>query len=346
MSSEITAHDIAVRLANFPHDRYLYVGGVMRSVAWAAGTVVLLQILRRRYWPRLLPWLVAFLSTMITLMTWGRGILFTNSRANEWDSVTTTLMGIAEFCLFAVLMPDESSDSSMGSILNYTRRAWDDFLILVKGLVDSARELYPRPGTFTRFLRYARVMGRDLRLIWKNRWANWMAWHSWFLILWIHPFLAIWLVWNRMALTDLANDYEPCLYKVSLGGHQTVSLPAQYMDWMGQDRIGATIASAVFLVCGICSLIAIHGFKSAPKLYSQLLRRKSLWAIFYLIGFLIPIYLPCYVVHTADKQRREAEDEIFKLEYAQTPLIPCRQTQQSFATPTPSPQSRARRTRR
>lgn len=108
MSSQLTVEQLASRLNNFPYDRYLYIGGFMRSVAWAAGTIVLLQLIRQpeKYLPRLLPWLVSFLATMVTLMTWGRGVLFTNSRASLGDSIIPTLMGILEFCLFAVLAPD------------------------------------------------------------------------------------------------------------------------------------------------------------------------------------------------------------------------------------------------
>jgi hypothetical protein len=79
----------------------------MRSVVWAAATIVLLEILanysKRKL--RLLPWLASLMATMVTLMTWGRGVLLTNSKADVWDSILPTLMGITEFCLFAVLAP-------------------------------------------------------------------------------------------------------------------------------------------------------------------------------------------------------------------------------------------------
>ncbi len=113
MSSTLTVQEVANRLSQFPHDRYLYIGGFMRSVALAAGTYVLLEILLdlKRYKLRLLPWTAALLATMITLTTWGRGVLLTNSRANLFDAVLPTLMGIAEFCLFAILAPRKNSDS-------------------------------------------------------------------------------------------------------------------------------------------------------------------------------------------------------------------------------------------
>jgi hypothetical protein len=112
MSSTLTVDAIQARLSQFPHDQYLYIGGFMRSVALAGGALVLLEILLefKRYWPRLLPWMVALGATLVTLTTWGRGILLTNSRADVADAVLPTLMGILEFCLFATLIPRRSPD--------------------------------------------------------------------------------------------------------------------------------------------------------------------------------------------------------------------------------------------
>jgi hypothetical protein len=107
MSAPITVEQVAIRLNNFPHDTYLYLGGFMRSVAWAAGTLVLLEILTNfnKYRLRLLPWVASMLATVVTVSTWGRGVLLTNSRASLGDMFFPILMGIAEFCLFAVLSP-------------------------------------------------------------------------------------------------------------------------------------------------------------------------------------------------------------------------------------------------
>src|SRR5205085_3617881 len=105
MSAPITVNQIAERLFSFPQDRYLYIGGFMRSVVWAAATIVLLHILANynKQKLRLLPWIASLMATMVTLMTWGRGVLLTNSKADVWDSILPTLMGITEFCLFAIL---------------------------------------------------------------------------------------------------------------------------------------------------------------------------------------------------------------------------------------------------
>src|SRR6266487_3856601 len=99
MSSTLTVEQLQIRLSQFPHDQYLYIGGFMRSVALAAGTLVLMEILLqfRRYGVRLLPWTVAFGAILVTLTTWGRGVLLTNSRANVFDAILPILMGITEF---------------------------------------------------------------------------------------------------------------------------------------------------------------------------------------------------------------------------------------------------------
>jgi hypothetical protein len=120
MSAPITVEQVAIRLNNFPHDNYLYLGGFMRSVAWAAGTLVLLEILTnfRDYKLRLLPWIASMLATVVTVTTWGRGVLLTNSRASLGDIFFPILMGIAEFCLFAILSPrrivDQDDDADNG----------------------------------------------------------------------------------------------------------------------------------------------------------------------------------------------------------------------------------------
>jgi hypothetical protein len=104
----LSVDEVVRRLLTFPSDTYLYVGSFMRSVALAAGALVLLQILScRKYLWRLLPWVASLLATILTLATWGRGVLLTTSRANIWDSILPLLMGIAEFCLFAILSPSE-----------------------------------------------------------------------------------------------------------------------------------------------------------------------------------------------------------------------------------------------
>jgi hypothetical protein len=109
MQHALTLEELATRLKNYPHDQYLYIGGFMRAIALAAGTIVLLHLVvnSRKDWPLLLPWCGSLLATTVTLMTWGRGILLTNSQATIWDTLLPLGMGILEFCLFAVLSPTQ-----------------------------------------------------------------------------------------------------------------------------------------------------------------------------------------------------------------------------------------------
>jgi hypothetical protein len=153
----------------------LYIGGFMRSVAWAAGAIVLVHILRNpeRYLPRLFPWALSFIATMITLTTWGRGVLFTNSRANVWDSVYPTLMGIVEFCLFAILAPPEVFGGK------------------------------------------SRDKPKDNDPWWQKLYANTHAWHFWFFGLAVHAGLAVKLVNNRMENTNTEIDYVPKLHSLA-----------------------------------------------------------------------------------------------------------------------------------
>jgi membrane protein insertase Oxa1/YidC/SpoIIIJ len=89
----------------FPRDNYLYIGSFMRSVALAAGSIIILEILAGELLSRFILWFASFLAMMTSYTTWSRGILLTNSRANLWDIVFPLLMGIDEFCLFAILSP-------------------------------------------------------------------------------------------------------------------------------------------------------------------------------------------------------------------------------------------------
>lgn len=109
MPEQLKRKIVAKRLNNYLLDNYLYIGSFMKSVVFAMSTYVLFQIVIQidNNWPRLLPWLVSLLATLVTHMTWGRGILLTNSRGNVWDSVFPLLMGIAEFGLFFILSPVE-----------------------------------------------------------------------------------------------------------------------------------------------------------------------------------------------------------------------------------------------
>ena len=113
MPDPLTPEILRSRLREYPRDGYLYIGSIMKGVSLAAGTLVLLEILADLgvLWPRLVLWLTSVVAVMVTYLTSNKGILLTNSRANLGDSLLPLLVGINEFCLFAVLSPRMVSSS-------------------------------------------------------------------------------------------------------------------------------------------------------------------------------------------------------------------------------------------
>ena len=298
MSAPITINDIVQRLTDFPHDRYLYIGGFMRSVAWAAGTLVLIQILRKptRYFARILPWLVSLLATMVTLTTWGRGVLLTNSRANVWDSLLPTLMGIVEFCLFAILAPrpyfgGEEEEPTK----DY---AWD--WLVAK---------YP-------YLNNVQI---------KSFRKNFRAWHLWFFVLAIHTLLAVFLTRNRLANMGVLVDCEPRL----------CCLAAKLKGWIENDRFGATMATTFSTLSGILMVLFLQKYKSAE---GKGKRTIFLWALLYVLLFVFPIYKLSSVISDAENQRQETDNIVFRLKNNPTEPIcreelPCKNLPAKPPTP-------------
>ncbi len=91
------------RLKNYPHDNYLYLGSILKGVAVYFAALVGLDILwKRKFW-MIVPWIAAFAAINVSYMKWGRGILLTNSRANLFDTLFPLGMGLVEFSLFALL---------------------------------------------------------------------------------------------------------------------------------------------------------------------------------------------------------------------------------------------------
>jgi hypothetical protein len=104
VSSEI----IAERLREYPRDNYLYIGSIIKGVALGIAAIALLALLPdlRHAWPQLITWLCSLAAILVSYMTWGRGILVTNSRSNVGDTIFPLGMGILEFLLFGILWPD------------------------------------------------------------------------------------------------------------------------------------------------------------------------------------------------------------------------------------------------
>ncbi len=112
MPLPLRSEEVAVRLRDYSMDNYLTIGATMKSVALSVGAYVLVQILADlpTQWFRLLPWLASFGALIVSYVTWGRGVLLVNARANLFDNVLPFLMGIAEFSLFAVLYGSKGDD--------------------------------------------------------------------------------------------------------------------------------------------------------------------------------------------------------------------------------------------
>lgn len=109
MARQLTREDVASRLKSYQRDGYLYIGGFMKSVTFAAATIVLIEIFSKilsgglEGWMRLCLWGVSLMATLVSYITWGRGTLLANSRGNLRDSIFPLFMGITEFLLFAVI---------------------------------------------------------------------------------------------------------------------------------------------------------------------------------------------------------------------------------------------------
>lgn len=105
MSKQLSRSDVAGRLINYQRDSYLNMGSVMMGVSFAAGTIVLLEILQDlpSNWARLTYWFASLMTNIVSYLTWGRGTLLANSRGNLRDSVLPLLLGVGEFLLFAIL---------------------------------------------------------------------------------------------------------------------------------------------------------------------------------------------------------------------------------------------------
>ena len=107
MSLPLTRDDVISRMRDFPSDNYAFIGNVVKGLALSIATAVLFGILVdfRSEWMRLLPWLTSIAAMFVTHMTWSRGVILSNARANLLDTVFPMLTGMSEFFLFAILLP-------------------------------------------------------------------------------------------------------------------------------------------------------------------------------------------------------------------------------------------------
>lgn len=117
MPEPLQAATVLARLKDYPHDNYLAIGSIIKGIALYSAVVVGLEICHdRRDCKRLIPWVTSLAAITVSYMTWGRGVLLTNSRANLFDSIVPFAMGLVEFALFGLLSPKQFP-SAPGSVL-------------------------------------------------------------------------------------------------------------------------------------------------------------------------------------------------------------------------------------
>jgi|GEM_PF-3470714 len=109
MPRPVSQADLISRLHDYPKDNYLFIGSVIKGVAVGFAGLVLLQIVSSPLseWIKLGPWIASVVVILVSYMTWGRGVILTNARANVWDTVFPLSMGIVEIFLFAMLLDNK-----------------------------------------------------------------------------------------------------------------------------------------------------------------------------------------------------------------------------------------------
>lgn len=105
---------VAERTENYCRDNYLFLGSVIKGVALAAATVAGLKLFAHpvENWPQIVLFFSSLLAIIVSYVTWSRGVLLTNARANLLDTLLPLWMGIMEFGLFGILMPDPENSTA------------------------------------------------------------------------------------------------------------------------------------------------------------------------------------------------------------------------------------------
>src|SRR4051794_23916984 len=109
MPEPVTRDVVAERLMDYSHDSYKYTGSIMQGVALGVATLAILSLSANfpQNWHRWILLGTSVIALLVSYMTWGRGVLLTNSRSNVLDAVFPLGMGICEFLLFGVLTDDK-----------------------------------------------------------------------------------------------------------------------------------------------------------------------------------------------------------------------------------------------
>lgn len=108
MKDELSASILSERVRNFAYNQYQYIYGIMKGIALATATIVVLPAFWNytdSFFPRLSFWFASFGAILVTHSTTARGILLANHKYNLFDSTLAIILGFFEFLLFVILQP-------------------------------------------------------------------------------------------------------------------------------------------------------------------------------------------------------------------------------------------------
>lgn len=165
----LSSAELQIRVTSYTYISYSNFAYLIKSGVFAVASLTLIKILAPDESWRLVRisfWAASSGFALVSLVTWNRGSMLSNGRANASDSLLPLLMGIVEYGMFIVLLPRKV------------------------------------PG---------------------------IQWEWWYAFLAAHGFLAMVLVWNRIAQTNVARDFDDDL----------AQLGRDYVGWIQRDRMGA-----------------------------------------------------------------------------------------------------------
>src|SRR5262245_9343284 len=108
MPSQLKPEVVRERLREYVGVHYLLLISVIKGVAiWIAADVLIQMWDKPSFWPRLAFVAGASGASLISYVTWARGIVMTNEKYNVFDAAFPLFMGLIEILLFMVLIPND-----------------------------------------------------------------------------------------------------------------------------------------------------------------------------------------------------------------------------------------------
>src|SRR6266542_6259709 len=109
MASKLTPGVVQERLREYVGEHYLLLTSVIKGVTVWIAADILIQAASDQ--PTMVPRL-CFLAgslgaTLVSYVTWSRGVVMTNEKYNVFDAAFPLLMGLVEILLFMVLLPNK-----------------------------------------------------------------------------------------------------------------------------------------------------------------------------------------------------------------------------------------------